>query len=252
MNVVLRIAYDGSRFVGWQKTNLDPHRFPSIEYELERALERIVQHKVQLEAASRTDRGVHAEGQCVSFLLHKPHCDLQALIYSLNALLPKDIRVLDAESIGDPSFHVTLSARSKEYHYRIAYGRTLLPLLRHTHWHFPYPLDTAKMSQAARAFIGTHDFASFRNRRKDQDPEDTIRELYAIDILQERHDTLLICMHGANFLYKMARNIAGTLAYIGAGKMSEDSVEKLLLTRSRVDAAMTAPSHGLVLHKVFY
>src|SRR5438094_953176 len=111
MNICLKICYEGTQYYGWQKTRSGP----SIEEELEKALVRLLQHEVKLEAASRTDRGVHASGQIVQFFLQNPF-DLSALVRALNSILPRDIRVIDATKMPD-SFHPTLDASGKEYLY---------------------------------------------------------------------------------------------------------------------------------------
>jgi len=255
-NIVLTIAYDGTDFVGWQKTDLDFEQFPSIAETLERVLIKIFGHPISLQAASRTDRGVHAFGQVVHFITEKK-CDTKRLHISLNALLSNTIRVRHVEHAKNPNFHPTLDACKKEYHYHIARGQTLLPFQRFTHWHYPKPLDIAAMKQASTLFIGTHDFKAFRNFRKGLDTDDTIRSIEDIQILENDSiendsDTLKIVLLGDNFLYKMVRNITGTLVYVGANKMSVDDCAKLLTKGSRVDAGICAPAHGLTLYKVYY
>lgn len=251
MNIVLHISYDGTRFVGWQKTNLDPKRFPSIQYVLESVISQILRHPVELQAASRTDRGVHAAGQVVNFHTSLSELNLERFLYSLNCLLPEDIRA-QAALVAEESFHPTLSNTAKEYHYRIAYGKILSPFLRFTHWHFPYALNSDSMRKAAIFLIGTHDFRAFRNHRKGLDENDTVRHILAIDVEDGPDQTLCIKMTGNNFLYKMARNIAGTLAYVGCGKLQEGQVKDLVAGASRPDAGVTAPACGLTLYRVMY
>jgi tRNA pseudouridine38-40 synthase len=251
-NIILTIAYDGTRFVGWQKTNLDPIKWPSIEYELEHALEPLLGHVPNLQAASRTDRGVHADAQVVNFVTTKDLVDLQRFHYSLNCLLPAEIRVLTVNFAAHPEFHATVDAKAKEYHYNICFAKTLHPLLRINHWHFPHSLHLEKMAMASDILLGEHDFKAFRNMRKGIDYNDTVRTIYGIDIIKNDRDTLTIKITGTNFLYKMARNIAGTLAYVGCDKLTAGQVSSLLTSGDRTAAGMTAPAWGLTLHKVFY
>lgn len=251
-NIILTIAYDGTRFVGWQKTNLDPIKWPSIEYELERALERLLGHVPDLQAASRTDRGVHADAQVINFVTTKVLVDLQRFHYSLNCLLPPDIRVLAVDFAPHAEFHATLEAKAKEYHYNICFANTLHPLLRINYWHFPHQLSLEKMALASDILLGEHDFKAFRNMRKGVDYNDTVRTIYAIDIVKNENKTLTIKITGTNFLYKMARNITGTLAYVGCDKLTAGQISSLLTTGDRTAAGMTAPACGLTLHKVFY
>ncbi|MBS0634896.1 MAG: tRNA pseudouridine(38-40) synthase TruA [Verrucomicrobia bacterium] len=248
-NIIMTLAYDGTRYLGWQKTNLDPVQ-PSVEYVVQSTLEEILQQPTPIQAASRTDRGVHAEAQIINFILKKD-IDLDKLQHSLNCLLPSDIRVLTA-AVAEDDFHATLSAKAKQYIYRIYTGPVLLPHLRFTHWHVPEPLERERMTTAAHVMIGEHDFIALRNHRKGNDYNDTVRTIYSIDFDDVTPDILEIKVSGNNFLYKMCRNIVGTLVYVGLGKLSPGAVAKLLTEGARADAGITAPAHGLTLHKVFY
>ncbi len=134
MNIKLLIAYLGTSYLGWQKTPMGP----SIEEALEKALSIVLQEEKKLQAASRTDAGVHAQGQVVNFTLSS-FKDLKRLKASLNGCLPKDIVVLSAQEMPE-SFHPTLDAIKKEYIYEICNSTVQLPFHRNTSWHFPYPL----------------------------------------------------------------------------------------------------------------
>ena len=241
LNIKLIISYDGSNYFGWQKTSPD---CPSIEGELEKAALKILGHPVQFEAASRTDRGVHAKGQTVHFLINAD-IDLKKLLRSLNAVLPPDISVLSCE-LAHETFHPTLDALGKEYHYQISTSAVESPMHRLYSWHFPHPLDLAAMEQAIPHLIGTHDFSAFTNERT----SDAIRTLRSLRMTRsEGRISIEIC--GDRFLYKMARNIAGTLVSIGCGKIT-DTVPQILSSKDRTKAGVTAPAHGLFLMKVFY
>lgn len=251
---MMTIAYDGTRFLGWQKTNLDMLQ-PSVEYVVQSTLEQILQHPVPVQAASRTDRGVHAEGQVINFIVQKEELDqevnLNKLQHSLNCLLPDDIRVLTTE-LAEPTFHATIAAKAKQYIYRIYTGPVLLPALRFTHWHVPEVLDKEKMLIGSHILLGEHDFIALRNHRKGNDYNDTVRTLYSISIDEKDPHILEIRITGNNFLYKMCRNIVGTLVYVGQGKISPGTLVHILTGGIRADAGITAPAHGLALHKVFY
>lgn len=250
LNVMMQLAYDGTRFLGWQKTNLDQIQ-PSVEYVVQNTLEQILQHPVAVQAASRTDRGVHAEGQVVNFIAQKETLDLAGLLHSINCLLPADIRALSLE-LAEPTFHATLASKAKQYIYRIYTGPVLLPALRFTHWHVPEPLDQEKMLTASHILLGEHDFIALRNHRKGNDYNDTVRTIYSIDFVEPSSNILEIRITGNNFLYKMCRNIVGTLIYVGHGKISPGTLVKILSGGARSDAGITAPAHGLALHRVFY
>lgn len=229
------LSYDGTRYFGWQKTKAGP----TIQEELAKALFQITREKVHPEAASRTDRGVHAEGQVIQFTLKQPLAP-QKLLKALNACLPKDIRVLN---ISLEEFHPTLDAILKEYHYRICQGEVQDPTLRLYSWHLRYPLDREKIERAIPHLIGAHDFTAFANA-PEKNPICTIESIL--------FDGKLFRIRGNRFLYKMVRNLVGTLVYIGCGKLSEKTLPSLLLSKDRKQAGMTAPAHGLYLHQVFY
>lgn len=238
----LILSYDGGPYFGWQKTRMGP----SIQEMLEKALFQLAQETCKPEAASRTDRGVHAEGQVVQFYLKKSFSPF-ALKQALNAHLPVQIRVLEAQEI-DSAFHPTLDASHKEYHYNLCLGPVQLPFYRLYSWHFPRPLDFEKMQQASFDLLGTHDFSALANE-KEENPICTLEAIRFVSLPEER---LQIQMVGNRFLYRMARNLAGTLVYIGCGKLSETIVPSLLAGKKRKEAGMTAPAHGLCLHRVFY
>lgn len=244
-NIKLVLAYVGTKYAGWQKTKMGL----SIEEALEQALQRILQHEVTLQAVSRTDAGVHAEGQVVNFIAQKP-LDLRRLQYSLNGLLPKDISVLAAEKVCD-SFHPTLDCRKKEYHYFICNTPTQMPFFRDTSWHFPFSLNTDQMHREAQALLGTHDFSAFCNERAlwDRSPVCTLESIEVQSLSGQRFCLLIT---GDHFLYKMVRNIVGTLAYIGCGKIPPGAIPSILASRDRTQAGVTAPAHGLTLKQVFY
>lgn len=242
MNIKMIIAYDGTHFFGWQETSDGP----SIEGCLRKVLEQIYQEPITLQAASRTDRGVHADGQVVNYHTEKVK-DLNRLKCSLNQLLPTSIRILHLEE-EKSDFHPTLDVIGKEYHYTLSTALVQPPFERHFAWHYYLPLDVKKMCEGATHFIGTHDFATFCNANKPL-PKDTVRTVSRIDIIQEG-EVLRFEIEGNNFLYKMVRNLVGTLIYYGTGKL--ESIDTLLTSQDRTLAGITAPAHGLSLKRVFY
>jgi len=244
--LVLEIAYDGAPFLGWRKNN----QGPSIEAALEKALTQILQEPVLINAASRTDRGVHALGQVVGVTTSNPPKNLQSFVIGLNSQLPPEIRCLSVKTAPD-SFHPTLDAKAKEYRYSISLGPVQIPLLRHTHWHVHYDLDFSLLTQAKDLFIGTHDFRGLCNWRKGLKEDDTIRTVFDIS-LEQSENALFFTFKGDRFLYKMVRNIVGTCIWIARGKISLSSAQEALKTRKRSHAGTTAPAHGLTLISVSY
>jgi tRNA pseudouridine38-40 synthase len=240
-NIKLILAYEGTHYLGWQKTAMGP----SIEEELEKVLAKILRHPVALQAASRTDAGVHAEGQVVNFFT-AGEIALEKLQKSLNSLLPSDISVLKMEEASE-SFHPTLETQGKEYHYSVCLGSTQLPFHRNFSWHFSYPLHIKEMRKAAALLKGRHDFSAFTNEKQ----EDNVREIYDI-VIESSEERLKIRVAGNNFLYKMVRNLVGTLLYVGCGKLSAEEIPAILESKDRTRAGITAPAHGLLLKEVYY
>jgi tRNA pseudouridine38-40 synthase len=245
-NIKMILCYEGTRYLGWQKTSSGP----SIEEMLEKTLIKLLQSDVTLEAASRTDAGVHAIGQVVCFKLKDPHITLEKLHKSINALLPHDIKVKHIENV-KMDFHPTLHNEGKLYHYMICTNSIQTPFLSSISWHYPHVLDIERMKEGASHLIGYHDFSSFCNDRASF-TRDPFCRLDSIDIDTIEDGLLRIAVKGERFLYKMVRNIAGTLAYIGAGKISAQDMKKIISLGKRHNAGVTAPAHGLFLKEVYY
>lgn len=240
------LSYEGTRYLGWQKTRMGT----SIEEELEKALHVLLRHPVELQAASRTDAGVHAKGQVINFSTLLNALDLYRMRKGLNALLPHDIRLLALEE-APLDFHPTLDAVGKEYIYEICTSSVQSPFLRQYSWHFPHALDIETMQLAAQALLGTHDFSSFCNERLLLDP-DPVCTLHAITLENLNNGRLRIIVQGNRFLYKMMRNLAGSITYAGCGKIAPETMRDILTARDRRLAGMTAPAHGLYLKRVLY
>lgn len=240
-NIKLIIAYDGTSFHGWQKTKMGP----SIEETLQKSLEKILQEGVTLQAASRTDAGVHAAGQVVNFYASQPN--LRKLHQGLRGLLPKEISVLQIEE-ASPNFHPTLDNTGKEYHYNFCLSGTQLPFYRNFSWHVHTQLDIAAMEKGASLLIGTHDFSAFSSEPA-INPSCTLTSITFFHLPQNRFQISLI---GSRFLYKMVRTLVGTLFYIGIGKINWKQGSIILESKARTSAGMTAPAHGLFLKQVFY
>lgn len=242
----MTVAYDGGAFFGWQD-NLQQR---SVEAELRKVLEKILQQPIRLQAASRTDVGVHAEGQIVNFLIDLPQIDLPALQYSINSLVPEDIVVTSLwEAAAD--FHPTLNSIRKEYHYLLCSCEVQLPLRRHFEWHYFCVLDIERVRQAAQALVGTHNFQAFCNQRKGLNYTDYRRTLFRLDCIELSDQCYRFELEGDAFLYKMARNIMGALVYVGCGRMTLTELSELLVHGDRTLGAVTAPAHGLTLKRVF-
>jgi tRNA pseudouridine38-40 synthase len=237
-NTKLTLSYEGTHYLGWQKTPMGP----SIEEELEKALATLLRHPVQLQAASRTDAGVHAEGQVVNFFTEGA-----IGVKRLNTLLPKDIRIQKVEKMA-PSFHPTLDGWGKEYNYFICLGPAQLPFHRLFSWHVKKEVDVEVMQKAALCLQGKHDFSAFTNEPQ----KESVREIFEIKVIPLPGNRLKIRVSGNRFLYMMVRIIVGTLVDVGSGKISWEEILSILTSKDRTCAGVTAPAHGLFLTSVFY
>ena len=241
--IKLTIEYDGTAYAGWQR---QPHH-PTIQAILEEALLTITQQKIIAVSAGRTDSGVHARGQVVSFYTDKGLAPTQ-WAPALNSTLPKDISVISSEEVPD-HFHARFSAKGKRYEYRINLQPFRPALDRNRTWHFPYPLDTKAIRQALPLFSGTHDFTSFRGQRSQtRNPICNLTDLS----LQVESSYLIIGIEGDRFLKQMVRAIVGTLVEVGQHKKNPHMITEILQARDRRAAGRTAPPHGLYLVQVFY
>jgi tRNA pseudouridine38-40 synthase len=166
---------------------------------------------------------------------------------AINANLPFDIRVIAVEEV-DLSFHARYSARQKTYRYQIATGEVVSPFEYRYLYHYPHPLDLTPMKIAAQSLVGTHDFAAFATA---SDAETTIRTLTSL-IIEQTGDRIELQVAGNGFLRYMVRTIVGTLMEVGRGRLSAESINDILLGRSRSRAGQTAPAHGLTLLRVDY
>ena len=150
------------------------------------------------------------------------------------------------------AFHPTIDAKGKIYHYHVCFGRVQLPHHRHYSWHFPYELKIEAMKQAAATLVGRKDFSALTNVKKNEAYSDHVRHIKSIDIELIEPERLRFVVEGDHFLYKMVRNLVGTLCYTGCGKMESNALEGLLLLQDRRLMGMTAPAHGLILDSVHY
>lgn len=241
------IAYDGSGLYGWQKT----FEGPSVQEALETVIQKITGEPISVEGCSRTDRGVHALAQVASFSTHKPIASYARFQRGINALLPPAIRLREASSV-EASFHPGLSAFGKEYIYYVCQGPVQLPQHRLYSWHVPYELDLELMQKAASFFIGEHDFAAFTNTKKNEEYDSTIRRLDAFTIKLKDPQRLEFSLLGNQFLYKMVRNLVGTVIYIGRGKIALEELPLILQKKDRRLAGVTAPACGLWLKEIYY
>lgn len=236
--VMLKVAYDGTNYHGWQ---LQPN-VVTIESELNRALSELFGEDIKVIGASRTDTGVHALGNIAVFDTDAK-MPAEKISYALNQRLPEDIRIqLSAEAA--PDFHPRHQNSKKTYEYKILNCEFPIPVYR-LYSHFTYvKLDVEKMRQAASYLVGEHDFKSFCS--VNTVAETTVRRIYDISV-EKAGDMITIRVTGSGFLYNMVRIIAGTLMEAGRGNIAPESMVDILKALDRTKAGPTAPACGLTL-----
>jgi tRNA pseudouridine38-40 synthase len=242
--IKLVVEYDGTELAGWQRQK----NGPSVQAHLERCLEAMASEPVEVVGASRTDAGVHALGQVAHFRTRNHAIPDHGFRRGLNSLLPPAIAVVAASEVG-PDFHARFCAKGKRYVYQVLARPDRSPLSRARAWHRPRALDLERMRRAAPALVGRHDFSAFR--AAGCGAAHAVRRVTGIDI---RRDGALVAIEvrGEAFLRNMVRIIAGTLVEIGENRRDPDEIPRVLGSRDRREAGITAPAHGLTLVEVIY
>lgn len=243
----LTLSYDGTTYAGWQiQANAN-----TIQAELERALHEVTGEQIRVVASGRTDAGVHALAQVVSFS-SATHLSAEVLAKAIDANVPKDIGILDVRE-APAGFHAIRDAVRKRYRYVIQDGPTCDVFGRAYAWYVPTRLDVESMRVAAQMLLGAHDFSSFEASGSERATSvRTITDLPVERRPGDHLDRIIIEIEADGFLYNMVRNIVGTLVEVGRGKQSADWVAKVLAAKDRTLAGMTAPPHGLYLVRVGY
>ena len=234
----LVVAYDGTNYCGWQT---QPNGI-TVQGVLNDTLSELLGEKIETIGASRTDAGVHAMGNVAVFDTDT-RIPGEKISYALNQRLPEDIRIQLSEEV-EPDFHPRYCDSEKTYEYRILNARFRNPTRRLDTYFYHYPLDTEKMSEAAKYLIGEHDFASFCSANSQA--QTTVRTIYDCTV-SKVGDIITIRVTGNGFLYNMVRIIAGTLVKIGGSDMPADAMNGIIAATDRAAAGPTAPAHGLTM-----
>ena len=243
VNFRLTLSYDGTGYSGFQIQE----NALTIQEVLETCLEKLFGRFIRVTAAGRTDAGAHARGQVVHFMA-VPIIPQDRLPHALNGLLPGDI-VVKGAVLEKESFDARRDARGKRYRYTIDNGTFPDVFWKRYAWHLSAPLDLDRMRHAAAYLVGEHDFRGYQ--AAGSSVESTIRRIDTLSIVREGH-FFHFFVEGNGFLYKMVRNIVGTLVEVGCSKKKPDDVRMILQSRKRENAGMTAPARGLCLEAVFY
>jgi len=248
-NLKLTLSYDGSEFAGWQ---VQPN-LPTIQGTLASCIGRITGEKVLPQGSGRTDAGVHALAQIVTFVTESS-VPSENFVKALNDILPASIRVLSVQEAA-PDFHARHSARGKTYRYRICRAAICPPFLARYVWHYPFPLDEQAMILSAPSVEGEHDFTSFAavdpERESDGATVSNVRRIFSSQ-WERQADELVYTVEGSGFLHHMVRNLVGTFLLVGKGTLHPQDFARIIHARSRSAAGATAPDSGLYLVNVEY
>ena len=251
VRVRLTVAYDGTPFHGFAENE----GVATVAGALRRSLERVLGHSVVLAISGRTDTGVHAWGQVVTFDADPDRLDLETLQRAVNSLCRPSIAVRDAAVVA-PDFHARYSAKARIYRYFVYNEPAPNPFVRPTSWHVPQPIDLAALRNATIPFIGTHDFTSFCRRVKEELPNGAersyVRAIRRAEWTRTDEGMLILEIEASSFCRQMVRSIVGTLVDIGLGRRRASEVPGILAARDRNAAGTVAPPEGLILWKVLF
>lgn len=240
---MLTLCFDGTNYHGWQ---VQPNAV-TVQSRLQDATERILGERVPITGCSRTDAHVHADMFCCNLRTQK-EMPPEKLQTALNAVLPRDIAVLSVREV-PLDFHARYDCTGKSYRYLILNRAVRDPFLENRALLYPWTLDAEALHVQAQSFLGTHDFSAFCASKSDV--EDKVREIRECTVTRNG-DLVEIRVTGDGFLYNMVRIMVGTLLDVQCGKIAVGSIPQILSSRDRTRAGVTAPAHGLYLHKVYY
>lgn len=244
-NICLTVAYDGTEYHGFQRQ--EESHGPTIQGTLEAVWARLVDEKVTLTTAGRTDTGVHATGQVVNFMT-SARIPEEKIPKAFNTLLPRDIRILQAKIVPD-DFNARWSAKWKRYDYLIDNHQIPDVFSRLYALHVPVSLNKIKMQEAAKFLEGYHNFKTFAAAGGKSKTFE--RTLYHCQIKEQGPLTKISCV-GDGFLYHMVRIIVGTLVDVGKGKIDAGKIPEIIASQERKRARWIVPPHGLTLNYVDY
>jgi tRNA pseudouridine38-40 synthase len=248
-NLKMILSYDGAEFSGWQ---VQPDAV-TVQGTLASAIGRLTGEKVLPQGSGRTDSGVHALAQVVTFVTESS-VPTENFGKALNDILPASVRVLEV-SEAPAEFHARHSARAKTYRYRIFRGAICPPFLARYVWHYPYPLEERAMVRAEGLVVGEKDFTSFAavdlGRGKESEPVSNVRTIFSSGWVRTEEE-LVYTVRGSGFLHHMVRNLVGTFILVGRGTLQVEDVTRILEARNRSAAGATAPASGLYLVSVEY
>lgn len=243
MNILITMAYVGTNYHGFQVQK----NAVGVCAVLQNAMEKVLGCRPDVKGCSRTDAGVHARQYCVSFHSNT-QIPLRKLPLAFNRYLPADIRVKTAQQVPE-HFHARYHAAGKEYEYIFLNTAIDNPFFEGRYYRVPYALDVQAMHKAGQHWVGKHNFASFMSAGSDI--EDTVRTVQGVSVARSG-EQVVFTVSADGFLYNMVRIMAGTLLWVGSGRITQEQAKTILESKNRAAAGETMPAKGLFLNKVFY
>ena len=244
-NYLIKIEYNGSKFVGWQfqKNGI------SIQEKIEKALKKIFNTKIKINGAGRTDKGVHAYGQFANFLIKKKIDDKKKFLDSINFFLGKNLISIIEVMEKNEEFHARHQAKERIYEYQIVNRQGSLSLDKLKSWHIKKKIDLNKLKKGAKILVGKHDFSTFR--ASSCSSKSSIKKMNSVKI-KKKGDKIYIKFSSRSFLQNQVRSMVGCLKYLSTGKWSLVDFKKAFKLKKRANCAPPAPAHGLYLLDIKY
>ena len=244
-NYLLKIEYDGTKFVGWQYQK----NGTSIQEKIEKALSKLLKLKVRVTGAGRTDKGVHAIGQYANFKIKKKIKDEKKFLKSLNFFLNKSLISIIKVKRKNVSFNSRFSAKERIYEYRIINREGPLSLNKDKAWHIRRNLNINLLKKGAKLLEGTHNFSTFR--ASSCSAISAIKKMNSVKV-KKKGESIIIVFKSKSFLQNQVRSMVGCLGYLSSGKWSEEKFKKAFKSKKRAQCAPPAPAHGLYLLNIKY
>ena len=244
-NYLIKIEYNGSKFVGWQyqKNGI------SIQEKIEKALKKIFNTKIRINGAGRTDKGVHAYGQFANFLIKKKIDDKKKFLDSINFFLGKNLISIIEVMKKNEEFHARHQAKERIYEYQIVNRHGSLSLDKLKAWHIKKKIDLNKLKKGAKILVGKHDFSTFR--ASSCSSKSPIKKMNSVKI-KKKGDKIYIKFSSRSFLQNQVRSMVGCLKYLSTGKWSLEDFKKAFKLKKRANCAPPAPACGLYLVNIKY
>jgi tRNA pseudouridine38-40 synthase len=244
-NYLIKIEYDGTKFVGWQYQK----NGNSVQEKVENALKKIFNYKIRINGAGRTDKGVHARGQFANFLTKKKIENTNKFLNSINYFLRKNLISIIAIKKKSKEFHARYHAKERIYEYQIVNRQGSLSIDKYKSWHIKKKIDVKLLRKAAKLLEGTHDFSTFR--ASSCSAKSPVKKMNSVKV-KKKGDKIFIIFRSRSFLQNQVRSMVGCLKYLSTDRWNLNEFKKVFKSKKRIKCAPPAPACGLYLSKIKY